>query len=154
MEVDQRVTLREFVLHAFLRQHLREDAGRPVRSVFKEVGEVKADAHVVLSMIAHAGGSEKAAAAFDAGKRWLGVELEAPIPVAELSTRRVGDALERLRQLQALEKPRILKACSDTVGADETLKLAEVELLRLVAAALDCPLPPLLATLDPTKLAA
>ena len=154
MEVDKRVTLREFVLHAFLRQHLREDAGRPVRSVYKSVEEVKADAHVVLSMIAHAGGGENATVAFDAGKRWLGVELEAPIPVGELSTRRVGDALEKLRQLQALEKPRILKACSDAVDADKTLKLAEVELLRLVAATLDCPLPPMLATLDPTKLAA
>ena len=153
MEVDKRVTLREFVLHAFLRQHLREDAGRPVRSLYKSVEEVKADAHVVLSMIAHAGGGD-AAVAFDAGKRWLGVELEAPIPVGELSTRGVGDALEKLRQLQALEKPRILKACSDAVGADESLRLAEVELLRLVAASLDCPLPPLLATLDPTKLAA
>lgn len=154
IEADKRVTLREFVLHTFLRQHLREDAGRPVRSVYKSVGEVKADAHAVLSMVAHAGGADSAAAAFDAGKHWLGVELEAPLPVAGLSTRQVGESLERLRQLRALEKPRLIKACTDTVNADGTLRIPEVELLRLVTAALDCPLPPLLATLDRSRLKA
>jgi len=153
IEADKRVTLREFVLHTFLRQHLREDAGRPVRSVYKSVGEVKADAHAVLSMVAHAGGADSAAA-FDAGKRWLGVELDAPLPVAGLSTRQVGESLERLRQLQALEKPRLIKACTDTVNADGTLRIPEVELLRLVAASLDCPLPPLLASLDRATLQA
>ncbi len=154
IEADRRVTLREFVLHAFLRQHLREDAGRPVRSVYKAVADVQGDAHAVLSMVAHAAGADGAAAAFDAGKRWLGVELAAPLPIAELSTRQVGEALEKLRVLNALQKPRLIKACTDAINADGKLRIAEVELLRLVAAALDCPLPPLVAALDRSTLAA
>lgn len=154
VEADGRVTLREFVLHAFLRQHLREDAGRPVRSQYRSVAEVKADAHAVLSMLALAGGAAKAPAAFEAGKRWLGVELAAPLPAAQLSMRGVGESLERLRHLQALEKPRIIKACTDAVNADGAPRLAELDLLRLVAATLDCPLPPAIASLDPARLAA
>jgi len=154
VEADQRVTLREFVLHALLRQHLREDAGRAIRSAFKSVEEVKADACAVLSVVAHTAGGEQAGAAFEAGKRWLGVEVGAILPVAELSTQRIGQALERLRLLQALEKPRILKACTDAAAADDNLRLAEIEFVRLVAATLGCPMPPVLAAIDPGKLAA
>jgi len=37
--------------------------------------------------------------------------------------------------------------------ADGTIRLAEAELLRLVGAVLDCPLPPLIDSLDPATLA-
>ena len=153
IESDRRITLREFVLHTFLRQHLREDAGRPLRSAFNSVAEVKADAHAVLSLVAHAAAGDAVAAAFAKGVPWLGVELAAALPMTELSTRRIGEALERLRLLQALEKPRILRACVDAAGADGTFRIAEAELVRIVAATLDCPLPPLIAALDPARLA-
>ena len=154
IEAGGRVTLREFVLHAYLCQHLREDAGRPVRSAFRAVGEVREDARAVLSMMAHAAGGERAAAAYDAGKPWLGVEAGDMLPLAGLTTRRIGEALERLRLLQALEKPRILKACTDAAVADGKLRIGEAEQLRLVAATLGCPLPPVLSALDPATLSA
>ena len=103
-------------------------------------------------MVAHAAGGENVNAAYEAGKPWLGVELEGVLPIADLSTRRIGEALERLRLLQALEKPRILKACTDAASADGKLRIAEAELLRLVAATLGCPLPPVLTALDPATL--
>ena len=40
------------------------------------------------------------------------------------------------------------------VTADGTIQLAEAELMRLVGAVLDCPLPPLLEDIDPSTLAA
>ena len=38
--------------------------------------------------------------------------------------------------------------------ADGSLRLAEAELLRAIAATLDCPVPPVLAAQDPLTLAA
>jgi len=76
------------------------------------------------------------------------------VPVAELSTARLGEALERLRHLQPFEKPRVLKACLETAAADGKFRLAETELVRAVAATLDCPLPPVIGALDPATLAA
>jgi uncharacterized tellurite resistance protein B-like protein len=54
-------------------------------------------------------------------------------------------ALERLRHLAPFEKPRLLKACLEAAQADGKISLAEGELVRMVAATLDCPVPPLLA---------
>ena len=152
VEADRRVTLTEFVVLTFLEQHLREGAGRPLPATYKNVAEVAVDAHVVLSLVAHATRGD-ALLAFKAGVPALGIELAAPLPVAELSRRRVSDALERLRVLAPLQKPRILKACMQAANADGAFALPEVELLRVVAATLDCPVPPLLTAIDPAALA-
>jgi Zn-dependent protease with chaperone function len=152
-EVDQRITLAEFVRTTLLRQHLREGAGKPIRTKFGKVPEVAGDAHVVLSLIAHASRGD-AAAAHAKGAAILGIALGAPLAAAELSIARVGEALERLRQLAPFEKPRLLKACLEVAAADGRFRLAEVELVRVVAATVDCPLPPVIGALDPATLAA
>lgn len=149
---DRRVTLAEFVLLTFLRQHLREGAGRPVRSEFDKMEQVAGEAGLVLSLIAHAARGE-AAAAFAEGAPRLGLPTDALVPIGELSLVRVGEALERLRRLAPLGKPRVLRACLDT-AAHGGFRLAQAELVRTVAATLDCPVPPVLAALDPATLGA
>ena len=153
VEADSKVTLAEFVQATLLRQHLREGAGKPLRTKFGKIAEVAQDAHVVLSLIAHASRGD-AAAAHAKGKALLGVELPGPVPVAELSIGRIGEALERLRHLEPFAKPRVLKACLETAAADGRFRLAEAELVRAVAATLDCPIPPAIGALDPATLAA
>jgi Zn-dependent protease with chaperone function len=153
VEADRKVTLAEFVQATLLRQHLRAGAGKPIPTQFRKVEEVAQDAHVVLSLIAHASQGDTLAA-HAKGKAVLGVALPAPVPVAELSTARLGEALERLRHLQPFQKPRVLKACVEAAAADGRFRLAEIELVRAVAATLDCPLPPVIGALDPATLAA
>ena len=153
VEADRKVTLSEFVQATLLRQHLREGAGKPIPTQFRKVEEVARDAHLVLSLIAHASQGDTEAA-HAKGEAVLGIELPGPVPVAELSTARLGEALERLRHLQPFQKPRVLKACVEAAAADGTFRLAEAELVRAVAATLDCPLPPVIGALDPATLAA
>jgi Zn-dependent protease with chaperone function len=153
VEADRKLTLAEFVQATLLRQHLREGAGKPIRTKFGKLEEVAGDAQAVLSLIAHASKGD-AAAAHAKGAAILGVVPGAPLPVAELTTARVGEALERLRHLAPFVKPRLLKACLETAAADGVFRLAETELVRAVAATLDCPLPPVIQALDPATLAA
>jgi Zn-dependent protease with chaperone function/uncharacterized tellurite resistance protein B-like protein len=153
VEADRKLTLAEFVQATLLRQHLREGAGKPIRTKFGKLAEVAGDAQVVLSLIAQVSQSDTGAA-HAKGAAVLGIALGAPLPVAELSAARVGEALERLRQLAPFEKPRLLKACLEAAAADGKFRLAEVELVRAVAATLDCPLPPVIQALDPATLAA
>lgn len=153
VEADRKVTLAEFVQATLLRQHLREGAGKPIPTKFRKVEQVAQDAHVVLSLIAHASQGDTQAA-HARGKAVLGVELPAPVPVAALSAARLAEALERLRHLQPFQKPRVLKACVEAAAADGAFRLAEMELVRAVAATLDCPLPPVIGALDPATLAA
>ena len=56
-----------------------------------------------------------------------------------------AEALERLRHLAPFEKPRVLKACVEAASADGRITLAEGEVVRMVAATLDCPVPPILS---------
>ncbi|MBV1904452.1 MAG: M48 family metallopeptidase [Pseudomonadales bacterium] len=58
--------------------------------------------------------------------------------------RRLNSALQELRALHPLEKPRLIKACAATVLADGLLNQDEMALLQGMAATLDCPLPPIL----------
>jgi len=153
IEADRKVTLSEFVQATLLRQHLREGAGKPIPTKFRRVEDVAQDAHLVLSLIAHASQGDTDAA-HAKGRAVLGIELPSALPVAELSATRLGEALERLRHLQPFQKPRVLKACVEAAAADGVFRLAEAELVRAVAATLDCPLPPVIGALDPATLAA
>lgn len=153
VRADGKVTLAEFVQATLLHQHLRAGAGKPIPTKFRKVEEVAQDAHVVLSLIAHASNSD-AAAAHAKGKAILGIEIPGLMPVAQLASAGIGASLERLRHLEPFSKPRVLKACLETAAADGEFRLAEAELVRAVAATLDCPLPPVIGALDPATLAA
>jgi Zn-dependent protease with chaperone function len=153
IEADRRVTLREFVLLTLLRQRLREGAGQPIRTQFRNIEQVAADAHAVISLVAHTSRGDTQAA-FEKGAAVLKLGWQAPLGMELLSTGKVNDSLERLRHLAPFAKPGLLKACFETAAADGVLKLTEGELVRMVAATLDCPVPPLLAAQDPKALAA
>jgi Zn-dependent protease with chaperone function len=151
VEADGRVTLREFILLVFLRQRLREGAGQPIATRFRELTQVADDAHVVLSLLAAvAHGAEQAA--FEKGAAVLKLGWSAALPMQSLGVPRIGEALERLRHLAPFAKPALLKACVEAAAADGAFSLAEVELVRMVAATLDCPIPPVIAALDPRSL--
>ena len=143
VEADRRVTLREFVLLTLLRQRLREGAGQPIPTRFRRVDEVGADAHAVVSLVALT--AKDPEAAFHRGDAILKLGWKEMLSRENLSTARVGQALERLRHLAPFQKPGVLKACTEAAAADGKVDLAEGELVRMVAATLDCPVPPLIA---------
>jgi len=151
VQADKRVTLREFVLVTLLRQRLRAGAGEPIRSQYRAVAEVAEDAHVVLSLVAAASREPNA---YFKGEAILKLGRAQPLPADRLDATRVAQALERLRHLAPLAKPALLKACLEAAAADGVFRIAEAELVRMVAATLDCPVPPLLVAQDPVALAA
>ena len=153
VEADRRVTLREFVLLTLLRQRLREGAGQPIRTQFRNIEQIATDAHAVISLVAHTSRGDTQAA-FEKGAAVLKLGWQAPLGMEVLSTAKVNESLERLRHLAPFAKPGLLKACFETAAADGVLRLTEGELVRMVAATLDCPVPPLLAAQDPKALAA
>ena len=153
VEADQKTTLGEFVQATLLRQRLREGAGKPIPTQYKKVEDVAADANAVISLIAHVSrGSTEVSHA--KGQAILGFALPALLTLGELTAARMQQALERLRHLAPFQKPRLLKACVETAAADGPFRLAEMELVRAVAATLDCPIPPVIQSLDPATLAA
>ena len=158
IHADRRVSLHEFVVLALLRSEL---APRPKAAETRKIRELAGEAATVLALVAYAGtradatGARDAAlqAAVRAGAATLGIPERVPSP-AELTLDAASAALEALRSLAPMQKGVLVKGLFAAVTVDGTIRVAEAGLMRVVGAVLDCPLPPLLESLDPASLAA
>ena len=105
------------------------------------------DCGVLLSATAYAGQEDatELSAAFAKGAEYLGQAARCEIPLLppdECDLSNMDAALERLSQAVPQIKKNLLGACAQTVAADGVIQQGEAELLRAIADALDCPVPP------------
>ena len=148
---DGQIEIHEYALQHMLRRHL-EPQFRPVRRPVVQYYVMKPlvpDQEVVLSVLAHEGHetAETAKAAYVAGIQGLDAPAlnSGPIELARANLGELDAALGRLAEAAPALKRQILQACANTVSADGRVEAREAELLRAIADALDCPLPPYLA---------
>jgi Zn-dependent protease with chaperone function len=166
IEYDRAIDLFEYALVRVLRHRLQgyytPTAGFP--PACRSVGELVPECCVLLSALAYVGQEESAqAAAFARGARELDLPAAgggAGMPALRMPPREERDlahvdaALDRLAQASPSVKRNVLRACAQTVAADGQVRYREAELLRAIAAALDCPLPPFLEALAASAAAA
>ena len=156
---DRRVSLHEFVVLTLVRSQL---APRPKFAApkFKSLAEVRAEVLLLLSLVSWAGsrrgpeGEQEFKAAFSAGAKEMKLDDASPLARDALKLDAAGAALEKLRDLAPLAKAVLVKGLFAAVTADGTIRVIEAELMRMVGAVLDCPLPPLLESVDPETLSA
>ncbi|MGH8734921.1 MAG: hypothetical protein ACREVB_14640, partial [Burkholderiales bacterium] len=156
VSADRRVSLHEFVVLTLVRSQLMP---QPKAAETKKLADLKTEASVLLALMAHAGtrtdatGAREEAlhAAIRAGAATMGIPADVSVKVTLESA---NTALEALRSLAPMQKGLLVKGLFAAVTHDGTIRVTEAGLLRLVGAVLDCPLPPLLESLDPATLAA
>jgi Zn-dependent protease with chaperone function len=159
IHADRRVSLHEFVLLTLMRSQLGPRPAAAAAKV-KAIAEARAETVLLLSLVAHAGcrpgveGERHFAAAFRAGATEMGLGDASPVSRDAIQLDAAGAALEHLRGLAPLAKAVLVKGLFAAATSDGTIRVIEAELMRLVGAVLDCPLPPLLDDLDPAALAA
>ena len=157
INADRRVSLHEFVVLALVRSQLTE---RPKPVETRRLAELRAEAATVLALVAYAGtradttGARDAAlqAAIRAGAAVLKIPENVPSP-ATLTLDTASRSLDALRSLAPMQKGLLVQGLFAAVTQDGTIRVAEAGLMRVVGAVLDCPLPPLLESLDPGALA-
>ena len=157
INADRRVSLHEFVVLALVRSQLTE---RPKPVETRKLAELRAEAATVLALVAYAGtradttGARDAAlqAAIRAGAAVLKIPENVPSP-ATLTLDTASRSLDALRSLAPMQKGLLVQGLFAAVTNDGTIRVAEAGLMRVVGAVLDCPLPPLLESLDPGALA-
>jgi uncharacterized tellurite resistance protein B-like protein len=149
VHADAQVTTFEFALQKLLSRTL-ELGRKPGAAAVVEyysfqamVGEIS----VVLSALAFASTSNPSAAepAFRAGAAQLKL-IESRLQFVDRAAcdfAALDAALDKLAKASGPIKQRTLMASAHVVIADGQLLVAEAELLRAIAAALDCPMPPL-----------
>ena len=131
-------------MRLILLRNLGPTFGRRPRPPGSGIGRQKlvGQSSVLLSVLAHAGGAD-AKQSFAVGARILGLDLRffdrdaASLAAAE-------DSLRVLAEASPKQKRKILEAAIAIVVADRAVTVDEGELLRAIAEALDCPVPPLL----------
>ena len=141
INADRRVSLHEFVVLTLVRAQLAPKA-RPARA--KKISDLKAEAATLLALVAHAG--TRADAVLQAGIQAGAATMQIPESLAAsagLTLESANAALEALRALSPMQKGVLVKGLFAAVSVDGTIRVAEAELMRLVGAVLDCPLPPL-----------
>ncbi len=151
VESDREIHLFEFALQKTILRHLElfftRSRGPGVK--FRSVVPLLPDVAALLTGLAVVGHDDPAErpAAFASGVRELLINTASHPMECGTSCDLAGidSALDRLTEASPEVKRVVLKACHATVAHDGVVELREYELLRAIADALDCPMPPLSA---------
>ncbi len=148
IKADKKLALFEWVLKQIIVRQLDMLHGiqKPATAVHSYLGAVKQPLEIVLSILAYSEqvNVEQAQVAFDAAKKAIGATAFKMVPRADITLKNLSEAMEELAKVKPLLKSRILKACVWCVSSDNEVTIAEMEILRAIAATLDVPLPPIL----------
>lgn len=143
MLLDEHLSLFEWCLLKILQEGL---VPHRLPLLAKSLNALRAEVGIVLSALASAGneGQEKAQQAFYAASEVLPL-VPAPEPhwQAYPDLKELEQAFFALRALQPLDKRKLLTAMVRCVEHDGSITPEEHELVRVAAAVLDCPMPPL-----------
>jgi len=145
---DHQVSLFEYTLHRILLRHLHSTfisaAPEPVR--FESLSPLAEECACVLAMLLRFGAHADVARVFTEAAEMLELADTPAMPdTKSCRLAHVDHALRRLAQTAPEAKRRLLTACVHCVLADGRVVLKELEMLRAIAEALDCPMPPLSA---------
>ena len=146
---DRETDLFEYMLQKIVTRHLETHFSPSQGTIthFYSLAPLAGDCGVLLSATAHAGQVDmtQAQAAFASGADWLGQVARVAIPwlpPEQCEFSQLDRGLERLSRAVPQIKKNVLNACAQTVVADGVIQEREAELLRAIADALDCPVPP------------
>lgn len=150
IEIDQKVSLQELLVKTLTGFYVKADfikEGKPIVR-YHTLPALMSEINMILSLLAIKGHAEVALQkkAHEVACRKL-FDRKTPsmiINIPEDVSERLEKALLKLRSTKPIIKERILSACQMSIFFDKKVSIEEVELLRITAAGMNCPIPPLL----------
>ena len=147
---DKQIDLFEYMLQLMIIRHLEPLFEKTPVSVvkYRNLNSVINTCVKLLSCLAYWGAEtdEDAEGAFQHGIRTLthGSVTFSILPREKCNLKTLDEALEVLVATAPAIKRRVLEACVACIGYDGYVTVREAELIRIVADALECPVPPIL----------
>jgi Zn-dependent protease with chaperone function len=146
---DQQVDLFEFTLLKIIDRYLVQQS--PPRIKYRQIDALHSEASVLITTLAQLGSrdADQVAAAFRAGSSLIQEETGRPLTsksAGECGLGQIDEALKKFERSTPLVKKRLLFAAGKTVMADQVLTSDEAELIRAIADAIGCPIPPFVKT--------
>jgi hypothetical protein len=147
---DRKINLFEFTLQKIVRRHLDSYFGgtgsQKIR--YRNLRQLETETAVLVSTLAQVGSRgdpERHREFFRLGASVIESEGRRSLELAppeQCTLDAVDAALDKFAQATPLLKKRLLYACGRTVMADDQLTSDEAELIRAIADAIGCPIPP------------
>lgn len=149
IEADGRLHLREFLYKFILEQQL---VPKPPPGGMKSyhMTPIFSGSLMVLSLLAHAKTKDENLAG-EYFKKGMARMTELPhsiVPRSRCLYRNLGEALKELGDLMPAQKKSFVDACTEIICATDQLRATELELLRAICEAMECPMPPII---EPTE---
>ena len=145
--VDKKMNLLEWTLQKIVFHHLDSVflKQKPHKLGKKDLKSCQTSMSLLLSILAHSNRQKGISTdqAFGCGALKLDMDLQI-VPIASIDFEALNEALAELILLKPLQKPALLKAFAACVTADQEVEPIEAELMRAIAATIDCPMPPII----------
>jgi Zn-dependent protease with chaperone function len=149
---DDKVTLFEYALGKILRKNLEPIySGRVDRAKihYYSINGLTDEISILLSALAHSGNEEEAMKqqAFAAGV----VKMRVPpqkiklLNINECGFDKMDIALDHIKKSVPAIKRRVMEGMAWCAAIDKTITLEEAEMIRAIADAIDCPVPPMIS---------
>ena len=150
VKADRKISLFEFVLQRVVIKHLDRvfQLIKPPVVRYHSVRAILPSAEVLVSALAHLGHADDRLAEGiyrDSMRRLDDKTPHQILPKSDCGLQEINQALNRISECSAAVKKRVLTTASVCVAADQKVTVMEAELLRAMASAIDCPIPPILA---------
>jgi len=146
IKANHQLSMFEYMLHRMLLRHLAP-AFEPIQQAANHQlapEAIQPDLAVVIAMLVRLGRHVQPAKVFQrAMKQGTGSEPGIMPRAEKCSMARLDMALNRLRNAAPDIQRQVVTACADAVIADGFVAVHEMEMLRAISDALDCPMPPL-----------
>lgn len=148
IHLDHHVTQFEYVLYALLKKNLTPSNSSSKKRITR-FDLVKKDIEVLLSSVIHATGhiEEKKLQLFELSRQSLTHE-SMTLSEENFDAEHFHVALKNLSQLSPMLKKPLLNTLEEAIKEDGVAKPEEIELLRAIAECLDCPMPPVIETMQ------
>ena len=148
VEADQKIELFEWTLQRILLRHLEPHFRRIrlPRVRHKKMTRVADACAVALSVLARVSAhpADVADRELERAKQTLGLRDLHFLEPQQAGLAELDRALDQLVELTPRLKQQLMTACADFISADHEISIAEAEVFRAIADAIDCPVPPLL----------
>ncbi|HFD13320.1 MAG TPA: peptidase M48 Ste24p [Crenotrichaceae bacterium] len=144
ISLDHTVSRFEYTLYWLLKKHMYGSIHRQPQSIHR-LKDVQNQVAIVTAMMIEASGKDESSRRklFKTIMTTLGLP-QMLMPIAEFDASIIHQSVMELAQLSPIPKQSLLCALEDCVTEDNKIEPEEAELLRTIAALMDCPLPPIL----------
>ncbi len=142
--IDDHISIKEFIYLLAVDSCLNPKANQAIRTKYKDLNPIANQAAMLIALMAISGHDDQdmQKQAYNAGINAAMLGSNSNIQLNSFSYEECRNALYKMKQAKPLAKEKLMTALVETALSDETITMEEFDLLRTLAMALECPIPP------------